>query len=53
MEGCDFVPERPNERSDSTELAEVLAGTGWIARQEVGPSRRDGMIWLPRRDLLP
>ena len=34
MEGRDrgdCVPEGPNDRSDSTHLAEILAGTAWNA----------------------
>jgi hypothetical protein len=38
---CDLVPGGPNDRSDSTELAGVLAGTGWNASKKGDPSRTD------------
>jgi hypothetical protein len=59
-EGCGFVPEEPNEGSDSVEVAEVLAGTSWIACKtlELSPAGRirllpqSGYAEQPRASVL-
>jgi hypothetical protein len=44
-----FVPEGPDDRSGSTELAEVQAIYCLESRSKRDPSRRDGVIGSDRR----